>query len=316
MVKGRPGPRRQEKIKMATPTGRPTYGGWLDQIAAEGRTDDFGLVAAAWSNAQANGRPKYHAPKSVNRWLSEHAPPGVGNLQQTLHQLEQHYHNQSGLPDAPGHAAMPGAHAALPEDHQHAYQQPAQAADQAEAEQDWFTSPAGQAWLASPEGQAWLASQHPVSAGQEPVQGELYPDPAADPAIMGHPEITGGDPLGEHYQCVTGQEPPEPEHPYQVILLAIGRLQQQIDGFWQAMAPLIELAAESARVDAAIDASQLAQPSAAQQRALEIAQQQGWTPGPAIPQPPAPPQAAPDFYGQHVVPQPDFGRLAAEAQDE
>ena len=147
---------------MATPAGRPTYGGWLDEISREGRTDDYGRVATGWANAQANGRPKIHAPRSVSNLLTEHPPPGVGNLALTLHQLEQAYHNQSGLDSFGGEPpATPSP----------ASQQPEQPADQ--AQQDWFSSPAGQQWLASPDGQAWIAQQQAqpadedVSAGQD-----------------------------------------------------------------------------------------------------------------------------------------------------
>ena len=102
-------------MTVATPTGRPTYGGWLDQIAETGRADDYGLVASAWLAAKANGRPKLHAPKGVNRWLSEHPPPGVASLQATLHALVQAYHDQDGLP-APDQAAtaVPPAQAVPP----------------------------------------------------------------------------------------------------------------------------------------------------------------------------------------------------------
>jgi len=255
---------------MGTPAGRPTYGGWLDQIAQEGRTDDFGLAAAAWANAQPHGRPKYHAPKSVNRWLSEHPPPGVANLQATLHQLEKHYHAQDGLPADPGAATITAG----------------QEASEQDAQQDWFASPEGQAWLASPEGQAWAYQQH-VSAGQEPVQEELYPEqPAVQPQPVQVSEV--------------------PEHPWQLVLLKLGQVQAAIDQFYQVMAPLIALARDAM----AIDSSQLVtgQPTPAQARALEIAMAQGWTTGPEIPAPlPTPAQ---DFYGGPPVPLPDFGRMA------
>lgn len=277
---------------MATPAGRATYSGWLDQIAQQGRTDDYGRVAAGWLNAQPNGRPKYHAPKSVNRWLSEHPPPGVVNLQATLHQLEQHYHQQAALPGDPAITAP---------------QQPDPAAEQ---QQDWFASPEGQAWLASPDGQAWIASQH-VSAGQEPVQETLYPAPGADEL---HPEQPAEDPDAQVWGYLDQQPPDQPwqqqgppENPQQVIMLMIGRLEAKIDAFWQAMAPLVQLASETLAVDTAIATSQLASP--AQLRAQQIAREQGWTPGPEIPQPVAPPQA-PDFYGGHVVAQPNFGAMA------
>ena len=76
--------------------------------------------------------------------------------------------------------------------------------------------------------------------------------------------------------------------------------------------------------DEALASSQLAQPSEAQQAALAIADQQGWTAGPVFAQDPPggprtpaaglaapepPPTVAPDFYGGHVV-APDFGAMA------
>ena len=256
---------------MATPAGRPTYGGWLDEIARQGRTDDFGHVATAWANAQANGRPKIHAPRSVNKWLAEHPPPGVGNLALTLHQLEQAYHNQSGLDgfgDGPPATPQPASH-----------QQPDPAADQ--AQQDWFTSPEGQAWLASPNGQEWMAQQNA----------------AAEPMVQQYP-------AEQAYQ--QPEQPAEvPEHPWQMVLLAVGRLETQITTFMQVMAPLIALAGEAAAVDTAIQASAAFQPSPAQVRAQAIAAEHGWTPGPEIPAP-----QPPSFYGSHVVAQPNFAAMA------
>ena len=107
-----------------------------------------------------------------------------------------------------------------------------------------------------------------------------------------------------------------PEHPWQLVLLKLGQVQEAIEQFWQAMAPLVALARDAM----AIDSSQLVtgQATPAQQRALEIAMSQGWTTGPEIPQPPAAPQPPipPSFYGGHVVPQPDFGRIADQQDPE
>ena len=307
---------------MATPAGRPTYGGWLDEIAREGRTDDYGRVATGWANAQANGRPKIHAPRSVNKWLSEHPPPGVANLALTLHQLEQHYHNQSGLPDTPGMVPAQPQPAAG--------QQPAQATDQ--AQQDWFSSPAGQQWLASPDGQAWIAQQQAqpadedVSAGQDdPTMAEWLETDQGQQWLAtedGQAWLTSED--GSAWYAERHQQPEQaadvqvPEHPYQVILLAIGRMEARQEAMMQALAPLIALSGEAMAVDTAIQASAAFQPTPAQARAQAIAREQGWTTGPEIPQQPAaqPGLVPPSFYGQHVVPQPDFGRIADQQDPE
>ena len=98
-----------------------------------------------------------------------------------------------------------------------------------------------------------------------------------------------------------------PEHPYQVIMLAIGRLEAQITAFWQAADPLIRLAAEAMATGEALDASPLSASPQAEQ-VSEIAAQQGWTPGPAF-EDAQPEPAAPDFYGGHVV-APDFASMA------
>jgi len=144
--------------------------------------------------------------------------------------------------------------------------------------QQWLATEDGQAWLTSEDGSAWYAERH-----QQPEQ-------PAEP----------------------------PEHPYQVILLAIGRLEATITGFMQAMAPLIALSGEAMAVDTAIQASAAFQPTPAQARAQAIAREQGWTTGPEIPQQPAaqPGLVPPSFYGQHVVPQPDFGRIADQQDPE
>ena len=294
---------------MATPTGRPTYGGWLDEIAREGRTDDFGRAAAGWANAKDNGRPKLHAPRSVNKWLSEHPPPGVDNLQATLHQLEQHYHDQSGLPAAPGASTITAG----------------QQADQAAEQQDWFASPDGQAWLASPDGQAWITQQQAgpaaddVTAGQDdPTMAEWLETDQGQAWLVtpdGQEWLRGDDGQAwyaeRHPHQQPGQPAGAPEHPWQVVLLALGRIETQLTTFMQAMAPLVALAGEAMAVDTAIQASAAFQPSPAQARAQQIAADHGWTPGPAIP---AQPQAPP--LGNAIVPQPNWAAIADQQDPE
>jgi hypothetical protein len=281
---------------MATPTGRPTYGGWLDQIAAEGRTDDYGLVAAAWAAARENGRPRLHAPKGVNKWLSEHPPPGVANLTAALHQLERAYHDQAGLPaqEQPGQAAaavQPVPETIWPEggdpawwDHQHAHQPIAH---------DGFP----EHWHDGGRAVVIDATGQPVWADE------------AMPELPGAAYEASEQPAGGYQQ--PAQAAGAPEHPWQVVLLRLGEIEAMLAGFMQAMAPLLALATEAMQADQALAASQLAQPSAAQQRAQQIAAQHGWTTGPEIPQPqqPAAQPQAPDFYRGHVVPQPNFAAM-------
>ena len=293
-------------MTVATPISRPTYGGWLDQIAEHGRTDEIGLVATAWAAAKAHGRPKLSAVKSVNAWLSEHPPPGVANLQATLHHLATAYHEAGGL------------------DHQ----QPAQPANPQVYE------PTGlQGQPVEPPGMPVAPATPPPAAfqppgeirhlgyepGEIPGQQALWPadhqqsDPAADAAAWtGQPppassQVTAplvpGDP---NLAAALGQD--VPEHPWQMVLLAIGRLETQLAGFQAAISPLIALAAEAMSVDEALDASPLsASPQASE--AYRIAEQNGWTQGPAFEQPAQPEPAQPDFYGGHVV-APDFASMA------
>lgn len=281
---------------MATPISRPTYGGWLDQIAEQGRTDEYGLVASAWLAAKASGRPKLSAVRSVNAWLSEHPPPGVANLQATLHQLSTAYHEAGGL-DHQQPAPPAGAPSAPPPAGETAGQQPLWPADSG-AEM----SPAGPI--------ARMPDQQPAQAADAEAWGG-QPPPASHEAWLAEgqppsPQVTAVPVPGEQHVAV--QQPGQPpEHPYQVIMLAIGRLEALVTSFWQAADPLIKLAAEAMSVDEALDASPLSaspQVAEAQERVSEIARRSGWTPGPAFE--PAPP----DFYGGHVVPAPDFASMA------
>jgi len=373
-------------MTVATPAGRPTYGGWLDQIAETGRADDYGLVASAWLAAKANGRPKLHAPKGVNRWLSEHPPPGVASLQATLHALVQAYHDQDGLP-APDQAAtaVPPAQAVPPAawpvedpawwDHQHLHdplahdgfpvhwhdpmgavggvEQPEQAPDQAQQQpgsaavrpqhpasafprpdqaSQWpdgttevnqrvdgswdVLDPAGWRWAGWWAGDAWT-DQQPI---QPPDLRQQQPDQGA--AAVYYPEPVPQQPGWPAAEVPWEPEQPAdqaPEHPYQVVMIMLARIENELLRMTQALAPLIALAAEAQAADAALAASQLAQPSAAQQRAAQIAAEHGWTAGPAFAQqapggPQAAPAAPPDFYGGHVVAPPDFAAIA-EASD-
>lgn len=271
-------------MTVATPISRPTYGGWLDQIAEQGRADDYGHVATAWAAAKAHGRPKLSAVKSVNAWLMEHPPPGVANLQATLHHLATAYHEAGGL------------------DHQ----QPAQPANpQVSAPPGMPVAPATPPPAAfQPPGEIRHLGYEP---GEIPGQQALWPadhqqsDPAADAAAW-----TGQPPPASSQ--VTGPPEQVPEHPWQMVLLAIGRLETQLAGFQAAISPLIALAADAMSVDEALDASPLsASPQASE--AYRIAEQNGWTQGPAFEQPAQPEPAQPDFYGGHVV-APDFASMA------
>ena len=262
-------------MTVATPISRPTYGGWLDQIAEQGRTDDYGRVASAWLAAKASGRPKLSAVRSVNAWLSEHPPPGVANLQATLHQLSTAYHEAGGLDHQ--QSAPPGG-----EDR------------------------AGQQAL-------WPAdSGAEMSPGLDPDRSHALISQPAPPAAPS-PQVTAVPVPGEQHVAV--QQPGQPpEHPYQVIMLAIGRLETLVAALYRGMEPLMRLAEDAEAADQALDASQLAaspQVAQAQARVSEIADQQGWTPGPAFEQlaPQAAEPAMPDFYGGHVV-APDFASMA------
>ena len=292
-------PQTGDDDTMATPAGRPTYGGWLDEIADTGRRDQFGMVAAAWANAKANGRPKLHAVKGVNKWLSEHPPPGVDPeaLQSVLHQLDLAYHSQDGLPAdqaaltmVPPVQDVPAAEWPVADpawfDHQHAHQPLAHDG----FPEHWHAEDGRAVVLDSEGAPSWASDQ-----AEHPAEVVYYPEQPADQA-----------------QQQPAQAAEQPEHPWQVVLLRLGELHALVSALAQGLAPLLQLAAEAQQADAALAASQLAQPSAAQARALEIAQQQGWTTGPAIPQPQQPAQvpAPPDFYGGHVVAPPDFGAMA------
>jgi rhodanese-related sulfurtransferase len=267
-------------MTVATPISRPTYGGWLDQIAEQGRTDDYGRVASAWAAAKASGRPKLSAVRSVNAWLSEHPPPGVAGLQATLHQLSQAYHEAGGLdqqqPAPP--AGMPVAPSAPPPDMRR------------------LGYEAGSPQEVPGQQPLWPAD------GQQPVQ-PAGPQQPVQPADVPSSQVTvHAEPGDQNVAIAFGQVP---EHPWQMVLLAIGRLETLVTQFWQAADPLIRLAAEAMAAGEALDASQLAaspQASAVQ----EIADAQGWTAGPAFETGPA----APDFYGGHVVPAPDFASMA------
>ena len=297
---------------MATPASRPTYGAWLDQIATQGRTDEYGLVASAWAAAKASGRPKLFAVKSVNAWLSEHPPPGVANLQAALHALERAYHDAGGLPEQvapPGAAPMayapsgPGGNPMAP-----VFQPP----DPAMGQQRLGFPQAPEYPPDQPvQDPAWLPAeyQQPAPPAGQPWQQQ----PPAEPQIVA--PLTPGNP---NVAAAFGQPP---ENPQQVIMLMIGRLESMIAALYRGMEPLMRLAEQAEAADQALDGSQLAQPSEAQQRAMAIAEQQGWTPGPAFADPATEAAAAeedawahqepplPDFYGGHAVP-PNFAAMA------
>lgn len=260
---------------MATPNSRPTYGAWLDQIATQGRTDDYGLVASAWLAAKTSGRPKLSAVRSVNAWLSEHAPPGgVANLQAALHALEVFYHDQNGLPPQDGLQPPPGV------------QQP----------------------LFQPPDPAMVF--YPEQPPYDPAGMAGYQQPA--PPAESQPWIEQQAPADQPWQQ-QGPPPVVPEHPWQVVMLKLGELETLIASLYRGLEPLMQLAAEATAVEVALDASQLAaqQPvTDAQQRVQEIAAQHGWTPGPAFEAPEdAGQEPSPDFYGGHAVP-PNFAAMA------
>ena len=152
----------------------------------------------------------------------------------------------------------------------------------------------------------------PAATAVQPVQA-APPMPTFQPPMAPQQPVQAALPWPEQQQAAppavpAGQEPAQPavpEHPWQVVMLALGR----IEAWMTALAPLAQLAAEAGMVNAAIDASALVQPSEAQQRVQQIAADHGWTAGPAFAdQQPA--QAAVGFYGNHVVAQPDFAAMA------
>jgi hypothetical protein len=222
----------------------------------------------------------------------------VAGLQATLHALSQAYHEAGGLGQqqpAPA-AGMPVAPSAPPPDMRR------------------LGYEAGSPQEVPGQQPLWPAD------GQQPVQ-PAGPQQPVQPADAPSPQVTVQAVPGDQNVAIAfGQVP---EHPWQMVLLAIGRLETLVTQFWQAADPLIRLAAEAMAAGEALDASQLAaspQASAVQ----EIADAQGWTAGPAFDQPqqeypdeaahfqpqqPAQP-AAPDFYGGHVVPAPDFASMA------
>jgi len=176
--------------------------------------------------------------------------------------------------------------------------------------------PAGWRWAGWWAGDAWT-DQQPI---QPPDLRQQQPDQGA--AAVYYPEPVPQQPGWPAAEVPWEPEQPAdqaPEHPYQVVMIMLARIENELLRMTQALAPLIALAAEAQAADAALAASQLAQPSAAQQRAAQIAAEHGWTAGPAFAQqapggPQAAPAAPPDFYGGHVVAPPDFAAIA-EASD-
>ena len=276
-------------------SSRFTYAQWLDALAETGRADDYGMVASAWLAARDHGRPRLSAVKSVNAWLSEHPPPGVANLQAALHRLRQAYGSGNLPPDpaqppqavseAPGAVQPPLFQAPSGYEAQHAAQ-PVQAADFA-PDPAWLPAEYQQAQPAVPAGTAWQdgSPQQPAPPAEQQYTGPAEYQQADSPAEQARKAANDvwlaqqqpAPPAGQPWQ----QQAP-PEHPWQVVMLKLGELETTIAALYRGLEPLMRLAEESEAADAALAASQLAQPSEAQAQALAIAQQQGWTPGPVF----------------------------------